>query len=715
MSGRGSDGPAVIGEEAFRSNLRDAVTVWRQRLERAGAGPRESEGIGREAAELRTVAESRGWWALAQHLANVESLSREGVTTLQAAVVALARRLTPGEAAPAPNISSGIPVRQPGESSISFGAQSIALPPLLDDPVFARPDPAPPSPSASAPNREPPPTAISPPDPAGSPEPVAVRAPSGPKPPPVAHSPAPPDLLVKRLLQLDAFGKKESESESVAKGARPLGLGRPTPLSGPSIPSQVAPPPRLDRKPLQPDTGGSVRPSSPSRPPAVSAPKRPAGRTPARARRLQAGVPTWFYALGGAVALLAFATVLIVVKNTWHGTDLNVDAGPKPAPRPIPDPGPPTGSPTSAPTIDRPVEDQTTERLRKVIEAQVRLAKTCQGDSCLSPWTKFARETMVHPGPGIIIEPSPASEPLPPWLRKLRKPDDFPLVDDPLLKGTFDYDAKHVKGHPLFQNTINRCCVYSDIIDGALVKYGVPAWLAAVVYQESQCDPKARSPVGALGLWQFMPESARAYDLQVIEDEVDERMNPVKATDAAVRFLADLQRKLGAWDLALAAYNAGPYGVAARVAQVGGHAAFWDLVRSDLLPDETARYVPAIEAQALILHNLAALDFLVQCQVEDATEVRANPGTRLSLVARAANTSTRRIHELNLDLLEDVVPTQENAVRVPTTEAPHAQQFLDQADPHDTRDTCVPDTFDWGHTNFEDSPYAKGCGHGAPQ
>jgi peptidoglycan lytic transglycosylase D len=456
------------------------------------------------------------------------------------------------------------------------------------------------------------------------------------------------------------------------------------------------------------------RPASPWRSPIARAPQRPAS-TPARARRLQAGIPTWFYALGGAATLLALATVLIVVKNSWLDTGPKVDAGGNRDALRNADAGLPIGPVTTAPTSEPPPGDQTSERLRKVIEAQAQLANACQGESCLSPWTKFARETMVHSGPGIVIEPSSAPEPLPPWLRKLRKPDDFPLVDDPLLKGTFDYDAKHVKGHPLFQNTINRCCVYSDIIDGALVKYGVPGWLAAVVYQESQCDPKARSPVGALGLWQFMPESARAYDLQVVEDEVDERMNPVKATDAAVRFVADLQRKLGAWDLALAAYNAGPYGVAARIAQVGGHASFWDLVRSDLLPDETARYVPAIEAQALILQNLAALDFLVQCQVEDAAEVRANPGTRLSLVARAANTSTRRIRELNLDFLKDVVPNQENAVRVPTTEAPHAQQFLDQVDPHDTRDTCVPDAFDWGHTNFEDSPYAKGCAHSAAQ
>jgi membrane-bound lytic murein transglycosylase D len=189
---------------------------------------------------------------------------------------------------------------------------------------------------------------------------------------------------------------------------------------------------------------------------------------------------------------------------------------------------------------------------------------------------------------------------------------------------------------------------------------------------------------------------------------VDERRNPVKATDAGVRFLTDLHRKLGAWDLALAAYNAGPYGVAGRIARVGGHAGFWDLVRSGLLPDETARYVPAIEAHALVLDNLARLDFTTEGQREDATEIRVTPGTRLSLVARAANTSAQRIHELNLDFLKEIVPNKVHTTRVPTSEAQRAQDFLDHADPDDKRDTCVPPSFDWGRADF--GPYAANCG-----
>jgi membrane-bound lytic murein transglycosylase D len=415
---------------------------------------------------------------------------------------------------------------------------------------------------------------------------------------------------------------------------------------------------------------------------------------------------------------LGIATVIIVLMS-GHETALpnepRVDAGAPVASHAPSSAPPPTVAPPSPTTVEVHNLGQETPQLRALIDAQSRLASNCKNDSpqCRSPWTAFAREAMDPNQAPITLEPAPAAAPLSSWLVKLKKPADFPLVEHPLLKGAYDYDAKHIVGHAQFQQTYRRCSEYSDIIEGALLKYGAPTWLVAVVYQESQCDPLAKSPVGAAGLWQFMPESARAYDLRVVEDEVDERLNPIKATDAGVRFLTDLERKLGSWDLALAAYNVGPYGVAARLNRVGGKAGFWDLVRAGLLPDETARYVPAIEAHALVLNNMAALDFdRGGSPKDDAADVRVRSGTRLSLVARAANTSTLRIHDLNLDFLEEVVPNGETTVRVPGSEARGAQDFLDTVPPSDKRDLCVPKNFDWGKTDFDTSPYAKSCGQG---
>jgi membrane-bound lytic murein transglycosylase D len=353
-----------------------------------------------------------------------------------------------------------------------------------------------------------------------------------------------------------------------------------------------------------------------------------------------------------------------------------------------------------------------TPEMRELIDQQSRCANDTS--KCSRRWTAYLNAPAM---PEITLPQGDGkAPPLASWLLRLKTPESFPLRDDPLLKGPFEYDAKNMVGRAQFQQRLFRCSAYQDIVESTLIKFGAPSWLFAVAYQESGCDPVIESPAGAKGMWQFMPESARAYGLHVVEDEVDGRLSPCKSTEAAIHFLADLQRKVGSWDLALAAYNMGPYGLVARMARVsGGRAGFWDLAHAGLLPDETARYVPAIEAHALVLRNLVALDFSGGgAPPEDCTEIVVKPGTRLSLVARAARTSTRRISELNRDFLQATVPNGETAIRIPSAEAHLAESFLQEVGPNDKRDTCVPAGFDWGTVVFEASPYAKNCGQAGP-
>jgi membrane-bound lytic murein transglycosylase D len=207
-----------------------------------------------------------------------------------------------------------------------------------------------------------------------------------------------------------------------------------------------------------------------------------------------------------------------------------------------------------------------------------------------------------------------------------------------------------------------------------------------------------------------MPESARSYGLRVSEGEVDERLDPVRSTDAAIHFLTDLHHDLGAWDLALAAYNMGPFGIFVRIKQVGGKAGFWDLAQASLLPEETAGYVPAIEAFALVLENLRSLHLGGAGKHPQTTaEITVKPGTRLSLIARAAHTSTLVVKELNRAYLGDAVPDGETTAWVPESEAHRAQIFFDSPPPDDRVDTCVPEDFDWGTTVLETSKYAQKC------
>ena len=140
-----------------------------------------------------------------------------------------------------------------------------------------------------------------------------------------------------------------------------------------------------------------------------------------------------------------------------------------------------------------------------------------------------------------------------------------------------------------------------SFIKSTLIANALPPQLTAVVMVESEWDANALSPKGARGLWQLMPDTARRYGLRVNE-RLDERVDPIKSTYAAVRYLRDLYTLFGDWPLVLAGYNAGE----GRIAQImarSGVRDFWAMRAQGLLPTETSRYVPAVLAAAPILRQ----------------------------------------------------------------------------------------------------------------
>jgi soluble lytic murein transglycosylase-like protein len=128
-----------------------------------------------------------------------------------------------------------------------------------------------------------------------------------------------------------------------------------------------------------------------------------------------------------------------------------------------------------------------------------------------------------------------------------------------------------------------------------LREHGLSAGLVHVAAVESGLDPAALSPKGARGLWQLMPETATRYGL-VVNSESDERLDPVKSTHAAARYLKELHRQFQDWPLALAAYNVGEQRVERAMDRLGARD-FWTLSRYAGVPDETRRYVPAVLAR----------------------------------------------------------------------------------------------------------------------
>ncbi len=293
--------------------------------------------------------------------------------------------------------------------------------------------------------------------------------------------------------------------------------------------------------------------------------------------------------------------------------------------------------------------------------------------------------------------------------------NDMPEIhveDDPRVQTRFEYYTQNSVGHEQFQQMLFKCGRYQDAIKTELVHRGLPEALLAVVITESGCSPLAKSPVGAEGLWQLMPDAARAYGLRIIPNVVDERHSPVKSTEAGVRYLADLFAKFGAWDLVFAAYNMGPFGLATRISRVEGNdVGFWDLADADLLPDETLFYVPNIEAVALILVNLQRQKFTGQVGAPEITsELDVPPNTRMGLIARAAAMSLTTLHRLNLDILGEVTPNVPHfAVEVPKDNLWQARDQLPELlKSHDDADLCVPPSFDWGRQQFT-TEMAKRC------
>lgn len=134
---------------------------------------------------------------------------------------------------------------------------------------------------------------------------------------------------------------------------------------------------------------------------------------------------------------------------------------------------------------------------------------------------------------------------------------------------------------------------YFPMFEEHLAKYNVPIEIKYLAVIESALNPRAKSRVGATGLWQFMYPTGKQYNLEV-NSYVDERSDPLKATEAACQYLSSLYNIFGDWDLVLASYNAGPGNVTKAIRRSGSYKNYWNIRRN--LPTETQGYVPAFLA-----------------------------------------------------------------------------------------------------------------------
>ncbi|HIF06985.1 MAG TPA: hypothetical protein EYQ64_08545 [Gemmatimonadetes bacterium] len=212
---------------------------------------------------------------------------------------------------------------------------------------------------------------------------------------------------------------------------------------------------------------------------------------------------------------------------------------------------------------------------------------------------------------------------------------------------------------PAFEVMLSRGGLYSDMIRGKLSDRGMPEELVYLAMIESGFHTDARSYVAATGMWQFMDPTARAYGLR-IDQYVDERRDPVRATDAALDYLSDLYQRYGSWYLAAAAYNAGPTRVSLAVARysdgrMGDENVYWEII--DHLPKETVQYVPKLLAARNLARSAALYGLDVTLEDPYVYDlVWAPGGSSLEEVGKRMGLSDGRMRELNPQLIRGVTP-----------------------------------------------------------
>lgn len=259
-----------------------------------------------------------------------------------------------------------------------------------------------------------------------------------------------------------------------------------------------------------------------------------------------------------------------------------------------------------------------------------------------------------------------------------RREGDLPEVDDldtatdtalsrlqlPDLRGSITkrtlkyvrFFSRTDKGRGMFETWVKRSGRYQEMVQAELRDRRLPEDLIWVAMIESGFDPRARSPAGAVGLWQFMPATGAVYGLTQTPS-LDQRKNPRLATQAAAHHLRDLYARFGHWDLALAAYNMG-YEQLLRAIDRYGTSDFNELARQEAIPSETAAYVPKIMAAAIVANNLDHFGFekVEVSRPVDGAEIAVPPGTPLKALAKAAGVSTSTVRGLNPDILGERVP-----------------------------------------------------------
>lgn len=239
-------------------------------------------------------------------------------------------------------------------------------------------------------------------------------------------------------------------------------------------------------------------------------------------------------------------------------------------------------------------------------------------------------------------------------LKELDARTPFKVEYNPSLESVIKQYLKNRRGG--LERLMGLSEYYFPMFEQELDKHNLPLELKYLAIVESALNPRAQSRVGATGLWQFMYPTGKMFGLDV-SSYVDERSDPIMATEAACKYLKSLNNSFNDWDLALAAYNSGPGNVSKAIRRSGGKTNYWNL--REHLPRETAGYVPAFLATMYIFEYAKEHGFKPQGKripfvATDTIKVKQQ--ITLDQVAKLTNLDKEELEFLNPSYKLGIIP-----------------------------------------------------------
>ena len=261
-------------------------------------------------------------------------------------------------------------------------------------------------------------------------------------------------------------------------------------------------------------------------------------------------------------------------------------------------------------------------------------------------------------------------------LSDLNESTPFDLAYNPALEKVINSYLRYRKKY--YPALMAKAKYYFPMFEQHLDQYDIPLEMKYLAIVESALRPRARSGVGASGLWQFMYGTGKQFNLKV-SSYVDERFDPVKSTIAACKYLSQLYTIFGDWDLALAAYNSGPGNVSKAIKRSGGFKNYWNI--RPYLPSETAGYVPAFYATMYIFKYAEEHDIysdLPKFFDFQTDTVRVKRTISFDQISEIINVDEEELKFLNSSYKLDIIPfikDRNYALRLPSNKI---IEFLDK-------------------------------------